>query len=79
MSKYADVIQKAREPENQVTRKPESQKAGLPAQKGEEVNLSIKVLKKRRQHWSAEAKRQGTTITAVVIEALGAKFGEPQE
>lgn len=79
MAKYADVIQKAREPENQETIKPESQFSGLPSQKNEEVNLSIKVQKKRRQHWTAEAKRQGTTITAVVMEALSTKFGEPQE
>ncbi len=71
MSSYRDVIQKARKPENQ--------EAGTPAVKDEEVNLSIKVPKKRRQHWAAEAKRQGTTITAVVTEALSTRFGEPKE
>ncbi len=35
-----------------------------------EVNLCIKVPKNLRQHWSAEAKRQGTTLKAVISQAL---------
>jgi predicted HicB family RNase H-like nuclease len=71
MSSYRDVIQKARKPEDQKTSKPE--------EKEEEVNLSVKVQKRLRRHWVAEAKRQDTTLTAAIIEALTARFGEPQE
>ena len=71
MSSYREVIQKARKPANQQTSKP--------AEKGEEVNLSIKVPKKLRRHWVSEAKRQDTTLTAVIIEALKDRFGEAQE
>jgi len=70
MSKYAGVIQEARKPENQKAREPETiEETG--------VNLSIKVPKSLRRHWVAEAKRQDTTITAVITEALKARFGEP--
>lgn len=41
------------------------------------VNLSIKVPKRLRQHWAAEAKRSGTTLTRVITDALQQKFGEP--
>lgn len=76
MNKYTDLIQKAREPENQ--------KSGLetisaaPDATEPEVNLCVKVPKSLRQHWAAEAKRSGTTMTAVIIEALTAKFGKPE-
>ena len=70
MSKYADVIKEAR--------KPESQKASDVSDVPEpDVNLSIKVPKALRRHWVAEAKRHDTTVTAAIIEALKAKFGEP--
>lgn len=68
--KYGDLIKKAREPE--------SQKSGLEKKVAEpEVNLCVKVPKSLRQHWAAEAKRQGITMTSVIVEALKAKFGEP--
>lgn len=72
MSKYADVIQKARQ-ENQQTGKPENQ-VEAPV---EEVNLSIKVPKHLRRHWVSEAKRQGTSLTAVIIQGLKERFGDP--
>jgi len=74
MSKYGELINAARKPENQKTRKLKSEEE-TPE---EGVNLSIKVPKSRRQHWAAEAKRQGTTLTAAITEALSAKFGEPR-
>ena len=43
----------------------------------EYVNLTVKVDKSRRQHWAAEAKRSGMTLTHVITKALTAKFGEP--
>ena len=44
-----------------------------------DVNLSIKVPESRRRHWVAEAKRKGTSITAVIAEALNKKLGEPEQ
>ena len=43
------------------------------------VNLSIRVPKRLRMHWVAEAKRHDTSITAVITEALNAKFGAPNK
>lgn len=74
MSKYGQLIKEARKQENQKARKPE---AKLGTDSGPDVNLSIKVPKSRRQHWAAEAKRQGTTLTAAITEALIQRFGEP--
>lgn len=75
MSKYSQLISAARKSEGQKARKPE---AGQTDEQEPDVNLSIKVPKARRQHWAAEAKRQGTTLTAAITEALIAKFGEPE-
>jgi hypothetical protein len=84
--RYGDIIKKAREPENQNanlletqnTGLPESQNTGLPENQNEpEVNLCVKVPKSLRQHWAAEAKRQGTTMTAVIMAALSDRFGKP--
>ena len=84
--RYGDLIKKAREPENQNTGLEESQNTGLPEsqntnlpenQNEPEVNLCVKVPKSLRQHWAAEAKRQGTTMTAVIMAALSDRFGKP--
>ncbi len=87
--KYGDLIKKAREPEDQITNNPNNQQTSKPDNqitrteieqaeiKDKEVNLCVKVPKSLRQHWAAEAKRQGTTMTSVIVEALTAKFGEP--
>ncbi len=60
-------------PDNQQTNKQDNQKK----RSEPEVNLCVKVPRSLRQHWAAEAKRKGTTMTAVIIEALTAKFGKP--
>lgn len=74
MSKYGQLIKEARK---QGTGKSKAaQKESV--SEVEEVNLSIKVAKPRRQHWAAEAKRQGTSLTAVITEALSIRFGEPE-
>jgi hypothetical protein len=74
MSKYGQLISAARKQENKKARKPEEEaRVAEP-----DVNLSIKVNAARRRHWAAEAKRQGTTLTAAITEALSAKFGEPE-
>jgi hypothetical protein len=86
-SRYADIIQKARESEaaepeqeEEAETLPDSQNTRLemlaPGKVVEEmVNLSIRVPKRLRMHWVAEAKRSDTSLTAVITEALNAKFG----
>jgi hypothetical protein len=76
MSKYSDLIKEARKQENKKTRKPAEVESGGESDQG--VNLSIKVSVSRRRHWAAEAKRQGTTLTAVITSALSERFGEPK-
>lgn len=81
--KYGELIQKARKAESQNTGKPESQEASDESlsvrEKPKEVNLSIKVPEPLRRHWTAEAKRQGVSVTSAIIEALTARFGTPPE
>lgn len=62
--------------ENQFTIKPEEKINKRPTAK--DVNLSIKVPESRRRHWASEAKRQGTSLTAVIMESLSKRFGEPE-
>ena len=86
--RYADIIQEARESEaaepdgEEIVVLPDSQNTRLqevaPEKVIEEmVNLSIRVPKRLRMHWVAEAKRHDTSLTAVITEALNAKFGTP--
>lgn len=76
--RYADIIQKARESEaaeleqEEVETPPERPNARVVE---EMVNLSIRVPKRLRMHWVAEAKRHDTSITAIITEALNARFG----
>ncbi|MBW4635411.1 MAG: hypothetical protein KME30_27015 [Iphinoe sp. HA4291-MV1] len=83
MSKYGDLIKKAREPEpeNQKARNTENQTYGLPEQEQEAeqlVNLCVKVPISQRRYWMARAKGQGITVTSVIVEALSQKFGLPE-
>jgi hypothetical protein len=73
MSKYGSLISEARKPESKKSGKPEI----LNKLEEKQVNLGIKIAESRRRHWVAEAKRNGTSITAVIIEALSDRFGEP--
>lgn len=70
--KFGDIIDKAK----QIS-KPEKQVETNPDMEEKMVNLCVKVPQSLRQHWAAEAKRQGTTMTAVITEALNQKFGKP--
>jgi hypothetical protein len=72
MSKYRSIISEARKQDGKKTTNPKS--SALPEP---EVNLSIKVPISLRRHWVAEAKRQGTTITAAITAALTERFGQP--
>jgi hypothetical protein len=87
MAKYGDLIKKARKPDDQMTSKPDDQTNGKPdsqtarqpevAGSEEMVNLCVKVPKRLRSHWAAEAKRHDVTMTDVMVEALKARFGMP--
>ena len=83
MSKYGDLIKKAREtePENQKAINTEDQTSGLPEAEPEleqMVNLCVKVPISQRRYWMSKAKEQGITVTSVIVEALTQKFGEPE-
>lgn len=78
--KFGDIIGKAKQtskPDDQISGKPEKQQEINPDMAEKMVNLCVKVPQSLRQHWAAEAKRQGTTMTAVITEALNQKFGKP--
>lgn len=82
MSKYGDLIKKAREtePENQKAINTSDQTSGLPSPEPEleqMVNLCVKVPLTLRRYWMSKAKEQGITVTSVIVEALTQKFGEP--
>ncbi|MCC5634115.1 hypothetical protein LC613_42710 [Nostoc sphaeroides CHAB 2801] len=84
MSKYGDLIKKAREtePENQKAINTEDQTSGFPSQEPEleqMVNLCVKVPISQRRYWMSKAKEQGITVTSVIVEALIQKFGEPEK
>jgi hypothetical protein len=66
------ISKKARMTENQKTRKQESH------QSGELVNLGVKVPLPWRRHWAAESKRQGVSMTEIIVAALIAEFGKPE-
>ncbi len=89
MSKFGAIIEQAKsqnasKPESQKTIKRENQNTRKPEKKIakntviKDVNLSIKVPESRRRHWVSEAKRQGTSLTAVILESLSKRFGEPE-
>lgn len=86
--KYGALIQKAREPEGQLAEEPENQitikeenqvtrQPDAEALKEKEVNLCVKVPESLRRHWAAESKRQGITMTEVIVQALSSRFGIP--
>ncbi len=67
-----------------ATGEQEGQQAGLPVadnakrQGGQFANLTIKVQKRQRLHWLIEAKKQGTSLTAAITDALNQRFGTPE-
>jgi hypothetical protein len=89
MPKYGDLIKQARkqddqktmQPDNQISVKPDNQITRQPDIADEQdedlVNLCVKVPRPLRQHWAAEAKRKGITMTEVIVNALRIEFGEP--
>jgi hypothetical protein len=84
--KYGNIINQARNTDLQQTVKPEIQETVIteppaelaPIQEDDPyVNLTIRVRKSQRAHWSAEAKRKSLTITDAITDALNQRFGEP--
>ena len=73
------VKQKASKVARGKNRKPVKQEASKSAnqQTIEYVNLTIKVQKEHRQHWAAEVKREGTSMVAIIQEALEKRYGLP--
>jgi hypothetical protein len=79
--------QNARQPKNQVHGEPDNQMTGQegnqidrkPAPDEKQVNLCVKVPESLRRHWAIQAKIQGVTMTAVMVEALTQKFGLPDD
>ncbi len=73
--------------DNQIDRKPDNQMPGQtdnqidrkPAPDEKQVNLCVKVPESLRRHWAIQAKIQGVTMTAVMVEALTQKFGLPDD
>lgn len=75
-SRFGDLIKKAREQEPSPPLTDKTEKALLPA-KEEMVNLSVRVPLTLRRHWAAESKRQGISLTEVIIQSLTDRFGKP--
>ena len=42
------------------------------------TSLTVKVPDNLRVHWLVEAKKQGTSLSAVIVEHLIKKFGKPE-
>lgn len=72
--RFTDIINEARRPQGQEAGKEEG-KVDTPEP---EVNLCVKVPVSLRRHWAAEAKRQGVTMTGVIVAALERRFGKPE-
>lgn len=41
--------------------------------------MTVRVFRRHRLHWLISAKKQRTTLTAAITEALNARFGEPED
>jgi hypothetical protein len=65
--------QKSVKPDSQLTSQPEAEEV-----KERDVNLCVKVPESLRRHWAAESKRQGITMTEVIVQALEERFGRPE-
>lgn len=66
--KFGDIIKRAKSQNTSNTENQNEKKV---------ANLTIKVPLALRQHWAGEAKKQGTSLTSVIIEALTERFGKP--
>lgn len=71
MSKYGDLINEARKPEKKKSIEPDDQFVDLL------VNLCVKIPRNLRRHWMSEAKKEGVTVTALILEMLEKRYGKP--
>lgn len=69
--KYTALLNKAKQ-----TEKLENQKEVKPEKM---VNVGAKVPQSHRNHWAAEAKRSGRSMTDVITSALITAFGLPPD
>ena len=67
------------EPDSQTSGQPENQKNSQLGLEEKQVNLCVKVPESLRRHWAIQAKIQGVTMTAVMVEALTERFGKPDD
>lgn len=77
--KYGALLNKAKQavkPETQQEVKPDNQKE---VKTEKMVNVGAKVPQSHRNHWAAEAKRSGRSMTDVITSALVEAFGLPPE
>ena len=73
--KYGELLNKAKQTKQKEI-KPENQKEVKPEKM---VNVGAKVPQSHRNHWAAEAKRSGRSMTDVITAALTEAFGLPEE
>lgn len=45
----------------------------------ETAAMTVRVSRRHRLHWLIAAKKEGTSLTAAITEALNARFGEPSD
>ncbi len=81
-SKYGNLIKRAKQspkPDNQIPAQEVNQTTSEPdnQKEVEMANLCVKVPKKWRKHWAVQAKVKDITMTEVMVEALKARFGLP--
>jgi hypothetical protein len=71
------------EPDGQAAIQPDNQTSGKPEPDNQieekRVNLCVKVPESWRKHWAIQAKVQDVTMTDVMVEALTARFGLPDD
>lgn len=44
----------------------------------DQVSLTIKVPRSHRQHWQVEAKKRGTSVTALIVDYFTEELGLPE-
>ncbi|NJN22047.1 MAG: hypothetical protein HC812_13765 [Leptolyngbya sp. RL_3_1] len=82
--KYGNLIKRAKQspkPDDQIPVQPVEQVTNEPDNQTpiEMANLCVKVPKKWRKHWAIQAKVKDITMTEVMVEALKARFGLPDD
>lgn len=58
---------------------PPSQAEPSGVEQVEMAAMTVRVSRRHRLHWLIAAKKEGTSLTAAITEALNARFGEPGE